>query len=115
MCTPLVARYLTWAAKRGGDCFALRDVREWGLWRPCCIAGARLGQAVAVHLPCMWYARTIGRGAVATAYKCRVSRAVAYTLRVAALIVSPSHGEANSATSAIDFRGERRIFDQPIG
>ncbi|NUM52752.1 MAG: glycosyltransferase family 2 protein [Candidatus Hydrogenedentes bacterium] len=107
--------YLTWSAMRGGDCFAVRDVREWGALRPSLIAIARLAQANFVHAPAMVYARLLGRDAAAIAGRCRIARAMAYAKRVAALVMFPVRVEAASHGSRFDFRGERRMFDQPVG
>lgn len=107
--------YLVWAATRGGDCFAVRDVREWGVWRPCLIAMARLGQAAAVHAPAMLCARAQRRGAEAVARKCRCVRAFAYAKRVAAFAVSAGRNTSSSSSTSIEFRGERRMFDRPAG
>lgn len=111
----LEAGYLVWSAIRGGDCFAVRDVREWGATRPCMAAGARLLQAVIVHLPAMWYTRLLRDDARSTAFRCRYARAMAYAKRVIALALLPNGNPESPAGAAIEFRGERQMFDQSSG
>ena len=111
----LESGYLTWAAMRGGDCFAVRDVREWGKWKASLTAVARIGQAVSVHVPKMLWTRTRGREAETIACKCRCVRAIAYAKRVAALVFATREGAHKSAPNIIEFRGERRMFDRAAG
>jgi glycosyltransferase involved in cell wall biosynthesis len=111
----LDARYLSWAARRGGDCYAMRDVREWGILRTFPIAAARLGQAVTMHVPAMAYARLRGNGPLATAHKCRLLRAVAYARRVVECAFSNARVKNDSGPGATEFRGERSMFDRPTG
>ncbi len=111
----LEAGYLTWAAIRGGDCFAVRDAREWGKWKACITAAARVSQAATVHVPKLLWNRVRGRDAEAIACKCRCLRAVAYAKRATALAFAGSSSAQQSTRNVIEFRGERQMFDRAAG
>lgn len=111
----LESGYLTWAATRGGDCFAVRDVREWGRWKASISAAARVGQAIGLHAPRVAWHRMLGQEAEYVASKCRCVRAIAYAKRVAATILAGNATAKHSARNVIEFRGERQMFDRAAG
>lgn len=107
--------YLLWAAMRGGDCYAVRDVREWGVAKSSVTAFARFVQGVLVYVPAMLVARLCGRRANATAYKCRLMRAIAYVKRVARECIGTQGIQDKVPSTKIEFRGERNMFDRMAG
>lgn len=107
--------YLLWAAMRGGDCYAVRDVREWGIGKSSVVALARLVQGALIHVPAMLFARLCGRHAYATAYKCRLMRAIAYVKRVGRACMGAQRAQPKVSSTKIEFRGERNMFDRMAG
>jgi glycosyltransferase involved in cell wall biosynthesis len=111
----LESGYLTWASTRGGDCFAVRDVREWGRWTATMTAVARVGQAAMIHFPRLVWHRLLGHDAEYVAGKCRCVRAMAYAKRVVAVILAGNGTAKQSTANVIEFRGERQMFDRAAG
>jgi len=105
----LESAYLLWASLRGGDCYARRDLREWGIlftWFACI---ARVSHGISRHVPALLLARLQRDEAKALASRCSLWRVWGYAKRVAQMSV-PSVAGASSEASAIDFRSERKLF-----
>ncbi|GMW01026.1 MAG: hypothetical protein AMXMBFR84_21630 [Candidatus Hydrogenedentota bacterium] len=102
-------QYLIWSAIRGGDCFAIRDAREWGVMYTIGVAMARLMHAIALHMPAMALAAIRSERAFVLARWCQICRALAYARR-SALLALPRSNAAGKGAFAIDFRSERNLF-----
>ena len=101
--------YLYWSSLRGGECFAMRDCREWGRVRAAGIAAARVAHVLAVHLPMLAGAWATNNEWNALARKCSVVRAWGYARRAATLLIDRA-GSDSSMRGSVEFRNERALF-----
>lgn len=104
----LQAPYLQWAAVRGGECFACRDLREFGRIRSLTTAVLRVGHAIAFHAPMMIARRLFAQESHALAHRCQIQRALAYARSLYRRIASARGDRRASAT--VNFRNERSLF-----
>lgn len=101
--------YLTWAATRGGECFANRDAADWGRARTIALAVARLAHAGLVHAPMRMVSRATGDHLEWVGRKCQMQRASAYARRALRLLGS-RRGAGVPPRTGIEFRSERNLF-----
>jgi GT2 family glycosyltransferase len=105
------APYLVWAAARGGECFAHRDIEEWGSVLALGSAAMRFAQALCVHAPGYALAVVCGNTREGIGHRCQFRRAVAYTTHVVRRLL-PKALHARVWNPALQFRREREIFRQ---
>lgn len=101
--------YLTWAATRGGECFANRDAADWGRARTVALAVVRLAHAGLVHAPLRIASRVSGDHLEWVGRKCQMRRASAYARRALRLLGSRK-GAGVPPHTGIEFRSERNLF-----
>jgi len=102
--------YLLWASLRGGDCYAHRDVREWGLpwtWLVCVL---RIAHTATNHVPALIIALLLRRSHEVLSRRCSLWRTWGYANRVLRMSI-PRFPQRASSTSPIDFRNERKLFN----
>lgn len=105
------APYLVWAAARGGECFAHRDIEEWGRLSGLAMAAARLAHALLVHAPGCALAAVGGNARERVGHECQFRRAIAYASYVFRRLL-PKALHARIWDPALQFRKEREIFHQ---
>jgi glycosyltransferase involved in cell wall biosynthesis len=101
--------YLRWKMLRNGGHLARRNWQEWSRVMFLFVLLARLGQAAAVYLPRLCWARLFGGPGRALAARCPWWRAEGY-IRFALYFLAPRWFEQRAFFSWLEFRSERELF-----
>ncbi|AJE02801.1 glycosyltransferase family 2 protein [Geobacter pickeringii] len=105
----LTGEYLRWVSLRQGVNYACLDHKAGGLAAtlPACLG--RIGQALAVNVPCLLWSRLTGNRADAEGRRCLLAKAAGYT-RESLFLLSPTLFPQTRFFDRLDFRGERQSF-----
>ena len=105
--------YLIWNSLRYGDNFAYRDYKEWGRMKTIMLCVARIGQALLVNLPLLFWAYLLGDDAEVLGRKCLLWVAVGY-IRETLFLVAPRLFPQGRFFSKLEFRKERSVFGKDV-
>lgn len=105
----LTDAYFYWRSLEIGVSFADNDCREWGRGRTLLACGARLAQALIIHLPGLVLAWARGDRRAAQGRRCRLWRAVAYARQTLRLL-APRLCAQEAWFRRLHFRDERVRF-----
>ena len=101
--------FFKWNSLRCGANFAYRDYKEWGRMKAIMLCVARIGQALLVNLPLLFWAYLFGDDAELLGRKCPLWRAVGYTHETL-FLVAPRLFPQESFFAGLELRREREIF-----
>ena len=107
----LKEKYLFWKSLWEGAVFAYSNYKEWGIVKTTLACIARMGQALFVNLPCLFWSYLVNDHAEILGRKCLLWRAVSY-MRCTLDLLAPQLFPQERFFSGLEFRRERGMFLQ---
>jgi len=101
--------YLIWRSLLTGNNFAIINYREWGLVKTTLACIARMGQAVLVNMPLLFWTYLSGDDVERLGRKCLLCRAVGY-MRQTVYLLAPGLFTQKRFLAQLEFRKERTSF-----
>jgi glycosyltransferase involved in cell wall biosynthesis len=106
--------YFRWKCLRNGGHLARRNRQHWGSVLSVAALAARVGQAMALHLPRLLWALFRGADEDALSARCLLWRAEGYA-RFALFLLAPGVFRQRAIFDSLEFRAERDLFTQTRG
>jgi glycosyltransferase involved in cell wall biosynthesis len=105
----LTVEYFRWVTFRGGRNLAYIDNKQWGRAKTLLACVAKIGQALLIHVPLLFWAYLLRDQAEMFGRKCKIWSVVAY-VRETLVLVAPRLFPQKRFFAALEFRKERTSF-----